>query len=679
MDKYFDDNDDYFDEDDEEEENHKNVEDEEEEDELERYMKNIKEEAKNELENIGQKKEKNYRADIDDEDEEAKYFEKMEEKKLQSIQKTQLHEDDDENYVYDENGDIVGIKKSATFIDPLDEIDHDQNVYLPLKKKIYEEHSQISELTERKIDELRKKLSIKVQGSVVPSPVSSFPHFNFDDRLIDRFREQEFSSPTPIQAQSIPIIMSGRDMIGIAETGSGKTGAYLWPAISHIIHQTPLTNDDTGPIVLIVAPTRELAQQIFSEAEFYSKSFNIRSCCFYGGGNVREQCLSIQSTGGCELLVGTPGRLIDMIRKKIVDLRRVSYLVFDEADKLFALGFEIQVRSIAKHVQPNRQCILFSATFRRKIEKLTVEILTNAVKVIQNSNQENNRSIQSSRNENIEEMVHVLEKKEKFEWLKQRLPQLMASGQILIFIGMKTDCQQLSEDLQQTPLIEARSIGALHGDMHQASRTQIINRMKKNKIKILCATDIASRGLDITSIFTVVNYDIARKIDTHIHRIGRTGRAGQKGVAYTLISKEDKEYIPQFISYLQQTHQKIPEQLLELGKLNKFFLKKYEKNRSLYSSTAPISFVKSKSSFCANSIEMTENHKKRKIPNEIDDVSNSKKKESNNGITGIEAASAIALKLNNKLAIPQNDKLYEKIEIESRLKNVDKFFHSLPK
>ena len=265
-------------------------------------------------------------------------------------------------------------------IDPLPPIDHSEIKYHKFEKNFYEEHQDIGSLSNIQVIDLQQKLNVKVSGPSPPRPVTSFAHFGFDEALMKAIRKSEFSQPTSIQAVGIPGLLCGRDVIGIAQTGSGKTAAFLWPMLVHIMDQPELRRGE-GPIALILVPTRELALQIYTETKKYGKVYNITSVCAYGGGNKYEQSKSFEA--GAEIAIATPGRMIDMIKMKVTNLERVTYMVLDEADRMFDMGFEPQVRSICNHVRPDRQCSLFSATFKKRIEKLARDVLTDPVKVVQ--------------------------------------------------------------------------------------------------------------------------------------------------------------------------------------------------------------------------------------------------------------------------------------------------------
>ena len=319
---------------------------------------------------------KGIRDDIDQEDDEESYYRWLEENPTAG---TNRDDDDGPPIDYDADGNPI-VPDKDKHIDPLPPIDHSEIKYHKFEKNFYEEHNDISSLSNIQAIDLMHKLNVKVSGPSPPRPVTSFAHFGFDDQLMKSIRKSEFSQPTSIQAVGIPGLLSGRDVIGIAQTGSGKTAAFLWPMLVHIMDQPELRKGE-GPIALILVPTRELALQIYSETKKYGKVYNITSVCAYGGGNKYEQGKSFES--GAEIAIATPGRMIDMIKMKMTNLERVTYLVLDEADRMFDMGFEPQVRSICNHVRPDRQCSLFSATFKKKIEKLARDVLTDPIKVVQ--------------------------------------------------------------------------------------------------------------------------------------------------------------------------------------------------------------------------------------------------------------------------------------------------------
>uniref|UniRef100_A0A1I8EU04 RNA helicase n=1 Tax=Wuchereria bancrofti TaxID=6293 RepID=A0A1I8EU04_WUCBA len=486
------------------------------------------------------------RADIDDEDMQESYFKFMEEHKTNTLE--------DEIYEYDEDGNIIWTWKKV--IDPLQSIDHTTVEYAPFNKNFYHEHEQIKSMTSIKVFELRNSLNLKVAGFNPPKPVTAFAHFGFDEALMNVIRKSEYEHPTPIQSQSIPAALSGRDVLGIAKTGSGKTVAYLWPAIVHIMDQPDLKEGD-GPISLVIVPTRELALQVYQEAKRYCKVYNINVVCAYGGGNKWEQQNAL--TEGAELVIATPGRIIDLVKINATNFTRVTFLVFDEADRMFDMGFEAQVQSISDHIRPDRQCLMFSATFKSKVEKLAREALTDPVRIVQGEVGE--------ANSDVIQTIEVLENADaKWQWLLNHLVKFSSVGKVLVFVTKKIHAEDVANRLRMKdfkPIL-------LHGDMLQAERNEKLQAFRKDA-NILVATDVAARGLDIPEIKTVINFDLARDIDTHVHRIGRTGRAGQKGCAYTLVQESDKEMAGHLVRNLESVNQIVPEPLLQLAMKSSWF------------------------------------------------------------------------------------------------------------
>uniref|UniRef100_A0A7N9AWT0 ATP-dependent RNA helicase DDX42 n=1 Tax=Mastacembelus armatus TaxID=205130 RepID=A0A7N9AWT0_9TELE len=467
-------------------------------------------------------------------------------------------EEEEENIDYDSDGNPIA-STTKKIILPLPPIDHSEIDYPPFEKNFYNEHEELSSLTGTQVLELRHKLNLRVSGAAPPKPCTSFAHFGFDEQLMHQIRKSEYTQPTPIQCQGVPIALSGRDMIGIAKTGSGKTAAFIWPMLVHIMDQKELEAGE-GPIAVIVCPTRELCQQIHAECKRFGKTYSLRSVAVYGGGSMWEQAKALQE--GAEIVVCTPGRLIDHVKKKATSLQRVTYLVFDEADRMFDMGFEYQVRSIASHVRPDRQTLLFSATFRKKIERLARDILVDPIRVVQGDIGE--------ANEDVSQVVELLlSGSDKWNWLTRRLVEFTSSGSVLIFVTKKANCEELATNLTQ----EGYSLGLLHGDMDQSERNKVITDFKKKNLPVLVATDVAARGLDIPSIRTVVNYDVARDIDTHTHRIGRTGRAGEKGVAYTLLTGKDTTFAGDLVRNLEGANQAVSKELMDLAMQNPWFRK----------------------------------------------------------------------------------------------------------
>lgn len=409
-----------------------------------------------------------------------------------------------------------------------------------------------SGVSEQDVAEYRKSLAIRVSGFDVPRPIKSFEDCGFSVELMKAIGKQAYEKPTPIQCQALPIVLSGRDIIGIAKTGSGKTASFVLPMIVHIMDQPELEKEE-GPIGVICAPTRELAHQICLEAKKFAKSHGIRVSAVYGGMSKLDQFKELKA--GCEIVVATPGRLIDMIKMKAVTMSRATYLVLDEADRMFDLGFEPQIRSIVGQIRPDRQTLLFSATMPRKVEKLAREILSDPVRVTVGE--------VGMANEDITQVVQVIPSDtEKLPWLLEKLPGMIDGGDVLVFASKKITVDEVEAQLVQRGF----KVAALHGDKDQASRMEILQKFKSGTYHVLIATDVAARGLDIKSIKSVVNFDIAKDMDMHVHRIGRTGRAGDKdGTAYTLITQKDARFAGELVNSLIAAGQNIPSELMDLA------------------------------------------------------------------------------------------------------------------
>ncbi|KAK8635614.1 hypothetical protein V6N13_004343 [Hibiscus sabdariffa] len=451
-------------------------------------------------------------------------------------------------YDSDDNPVVVDKRK----IEPIPALDHSSIEYEPFNKDFYEEKASISGMSEQEVAEYRKSLAIRVSGFDVPRPVKTFEDCGFAPELMRAIAKQGYEKPTTIQCQALPIVLSGRDVIGIAKTGSGKTASFVLPMIVHIMDQPELQKEE-GPIGVICAPTRELAHQIFLETKKFSKAYGIRTSAVYGGMSKLDQFKELKA--GCEIVVATPGRLIDLLKMKALTMTRATYLVLDEADRMFDLGFEPQIRSIVGQIRPDRQTLLFSATMPRKVEKLAREILSDPIRVTVGE--------VGTANEDITQHVHVIPSDtEKLPWLLEKLPGMIDEGDVLVFASKKATVDEIESQLSS----KGFKVAALHGDKDQASRMEILQKFKSGIYHVLIATDVAARGLDIKSIKSVVNYDIAKDMDMHVHRIGRTGRAGDKdGIAYTLITQKEARFAGELVNSLVAAGQNVSVELMDLA------------------------------------------------------------------------------------------------------------------
>lgn len=449
-------------------------------------------------------------------------------------------------------GEDDGTDRRNKTIEPLPAIDHSKMNYNVVQTNFYKPHPELGGLSEQEATQLRKDLRISAAGTNVPAPTASFGHMVhvLGKELMEGIRRHGFQQPTPIQAQAIPVALTGRDVIGIAETGSGKTVAYLLPMLVHAAAQPELGRNE-GPIGIVLCPTRELAVQIEQEVFKFNKQLGLRSVTLAGGLSKLEQFKEIKR--GSEIAICNPGRLIDIVKMKGCTLQRVTFVVVDEADRMFHMGFEYQVRSIVQNVRPSRQVLLFSATFPPKIEKLARDILQQPVRIT--VGEVGQAAI------NVSQHVEILKNDdEKWPWLSKSIDSMLQKGQVLIFVRSIESAEELTQNFKD---FLDKKTEFLHGDLHQSERMRILASFRKRKVDVLIATDVAARGLDIPSIYTVVSYDVARDIETHTHRIGRTGRAGVEGQAFTLLTSEEhsRKMAALLVEHLEQANQYVSESL----------------------------------------------------------------------------------------------------------------------
>ncbi|KAJ8254334.1 hypothetical protein COCON_G00209460 [Conger conger] len=351
------------------------------------------------------------------------------------------------------------------------------------EKNFYTEHPDVQRMSQYDMEEFRRKKEITIRGSGCPKPVTSFSHAHFPQYVMDVLMQQNFKEPTAIQAQGFPLALSGRDMVGIAQTGSGKTLSYLLPAIVHINHQPYLERGD-GPICLVLAPTRELAQQVQQVAFEYGKSSRIKSTCVYGGAPKGPQIRDLER--GVEICIATPGRLIDFLEAGKTNLRRCTYLVLDEADRMLDMGFEPQIRKIVDQIRPDRQTLMWSATWPKEVRQLAEDFLRDYVQI-------NVGALELSANHNILQIVDVCMESEKDNKLLQLMEEIMAEkeNKTIIFVETKKRCDDLTRRMRR----DGWPAMCIHGDKSQPERDWVLTEFRSGKAPILIATDVASRGL----------------------------------------------------------------------------------------------------------------------------------------------------------------------------------------
>jgi len=356
--------------------------------------------------------------------------------------------------------------------------------------------------------------------------------------------KQGYSKPTAIQAQAWPIAMSGRDLVGVAATGSGKTLAYTLPGIVHINHQQPMQRGD-GPIVVVLAPTRELAQQIAEVATQFGKSTHLRNVCVYGGTPRYHQMRQLQQSP--QILIATPGRLLDFLEGGQTNLKRCTYLCLDEADRMLDMGFEPQIRKIIEQIRPDRQTLMWSATWPKEVEQLADDYFRNPVRV-------NVGSQELSASHNILQIVDVCQDYEKEKKLEDLLSEMKSHMcKTLIFTATKKQVDELTWKLSKAGY---KAYG-IHGDKGQSERDWVLNQFRVGQHPILVATDVAARGLDIDDVKFVINYDFPSQTEDYIHRIGRTGRSNRSGTSYTFFTPGDVSHAQKLIDILKEAKQQV--------------------------------------------------------------------------------------------------------------------------
>jgi ATP-dependent RNA helicase DDX46/PRP5 len=437
-------------------------------------------------------------------------------------------------------------------------IDYSKMDIKPIRKNFWTEPVELSEMTETEVAELRNDLDgIKVSGKDVPKPVQKWSHCGLTRPILETIDRLAYDKPTPIQMQALPVIMSGRDVIGVAKTGSGKTMAFLLPMFRHIKDQDPV-KDAEGPVGLVLTPTRELAVQIHRDCKPFAKALGLRAVCAYGGPPIKDQIAELKR--GADIVVATTGRMIDLLaanQGRVVSLKRTTYIVLDEADRMFDMGFEPQVMKIFANIRPDRQTVLFSATMPRIIDALVKKVLRNPVEIIVGG-----KSVVAPE---ITQIVEIRDEKDKFIRLLEILGELYVDDddvRALIFV----ERQEKADDLLRELLRKGYGCMSIHGGKDQSDRDSTIADFKSGVCPVLVATSVAARGLDVKQLKLVVNYDAPNHLEDYVHRAGRTGRAGNTGTAVTFITEEQENCAPGIAKALEQSGQPVPERLNEMRK-----------------------------------------------------------------------------------------------------------------
>ncbi|MDD5383650.1 MAG: DEAD/DEAH box helicase [Gallionella sp.] len=366
-----------------------------------------------------------------------------------------------------------------------------------------------------------------------------FSSLNLDAQILRAIEEEGYTEPTPIQAQAIPHVLAGRDLMAMAQTGTGKTAAFTLPLLQRLLpHASTSTSPARHPIrALILAPTRELAIQVEKSVETYSRHVPLRSTVVFGGIDIKTQKPALAK--GVEILVATPGRLLDHVESRNLMLNQVQILILDEADRMLDMGFMPDLKRILTLLPKQRQTLLFSATFSDEIKKLAQDFLVNPVTV--------EAERRNTAAETVKQSVLMVDHDNKFSVLAD-LIRSRGLKQVLVFTRTKLTSAQLARKLER----EGIPSDAIHGDKTQLERIKALDAFKEGKITALVATDVAARGLDIDQLPLVVNYELPTNAEDYVHRIGRTGRAGASGEAISLVDGEEERRLVEIEKLLKR-------------------------------------------------------------------------------------------------------------------------------
>ncbi|XP_051824483.1 probable ATP-dependent RNA helicase DDX53 [Antechinus flavipes] len=430
----------------------------------------------------------------------------------------------------------------------------------PIKKDFYLESARTKSMSQAEVDKWRKKENNimcedlkKGEKRDIPHPVCKFEDaFEYYPEVMDNMKKVGFTRPTPIQSQAWPIILKGIDLIGIAQTGTGKTLAYLMPGFIHLDLQPVAREKRGGPGMLVLTPTRELAIQIESECKKYTYK-EMTSICIYGSGDRRGQIESVSK--GVDIIIATPGRLSDLQSNDFITLNSITYLVLDEADKMLDMGFESQILKILSDIRPDRQTIMISATWPDAVRRLSQKYLKDPMIVYVGT-------LDLAAVNTVKQKIIITTEQEKRGLVHSFIDSMKPEDKVIIFVDRKIIADDISSDLS----IRGIPVQSLHGSREQNDREQALNEFKEGVVKILIATDLASRGLDILDITHVYNFDFPQNIEAYIHRIGRTGRAGKSGEAITLLTKNDWKIAEELINILYRANQEVPPELISMAR-----------------------------------------------------------------------------------------------------------------
>ncbi|KAK4884800.1 hypothetical protein RN001_001071 [Aquatica leii] len=449
----------------------------------------------------------------------------------------------------------------------------------PMKKNFYIEDPEVANMSMEEVQDFRENSNNIVVSRVlqktdesrpIPNPVKTFEQaFRHYPLILNEIKKVGFETPSPIQSQGWPVLLSGEDLIGIAQTGTGKTLAFLLPALIHIDGQPVPREERNGPSVLVIAPTRELALQIEREVKKYQYK-QIKAVCVYGGGNRKEQVNIV--TKGVDIVIATPGRLNDLVLAGYISLHSITYVVLDEADRMLDMGFEPQIRKVLYDVRPDRQTVMTSATWPPGVRRLADSYMDNPVQVYVGS-------LDLAAVHTVIQTILILpdEEDEKFRTFMEFAANMQEDEKAIVFCGKKTRADYLASEL----VINGIDCQSIHGDREQCDREQALADITDGTVQILIATDVASRGLDIEDITHVINYDFPRNIEEYVHRVGRTGRAGRSGHSISYFTKADWASASELIPILQEANQYVPEEVYQMSNRYKAWKERKDQEKGL--------------------------------------------------------------------------------------------------
>ncbi|CAG0915251.1 unnamed protein product [Notodromas monacha] len=416
-------------------------------------------------------------------------------------------------------------------------------------KMFYVEAESVASASKESVTDSEQK-----ETEEAPNPVRTFEDaFASYPEVLEQIRKQGFLKPSPIQCQAWPVLLSGRDMIGVAQTGTGKTLAFLLPALIHIEGQSTPRSQRVGPSAIVIAPTRELAIQIDSEVQKYSYR-NIKSAVVIGGTARYNQ---VENLAGVELLIATPGRLCDLVfteRGPNLDITNVTYLVLDEADRMLDMGFEGEIRKVFLNVRPDKQMVMTSATWPQGVRRLASSYMKNPLMVYIGS-------LDLHACFTVEQKITIVEEDEKEDFLNDFLNERSRTDKTIVFFGRKNTVNHMASNVA----LRGVPIRVLHSGHSQEDRESALKSFRCGEERILFATDLASRGIDVVDITHVLNFDFPKDIEEYVHRVGRTGRAGRTGCAMTFMTRRDWRHAKELIKILESAEQEVPKGLLEMA------------------------------------------------------------------------------------------------------------------